>query len=294
MTLHPSIDETAFYPAMIAPKTIPEQIRDVQRIDYEIYQKGKIVATNASMMVQRSGSDFVYNFPQYGVATLKQGDKTSELYISSGFDRPDFERTNIILASSLPGSGRVATKELTPIDDHIDVGGTRYRNNGIDPFFNWLELETVDATAKIYPLKVGFPFRPFVAKEFSSSRDISLQKLTGKFVFIDFWGIWCGPCRAAMPDLKEMYSKTKRSDIEFIGIVSNNTPAELKAYLKKENISWPQILSDETNKLVELNHITGYPTSVLLNAEGIIVAVNPTIDKLGLLLKEKTVNLTIK
>lgn len=279
-------DETALYPAVTDAKALPDKISDVQRIEYEVYQKGKTVTAHASMMVQRSKNNFIYNFPQYGVATLNYGDKKSELYVSSGFGRPDFEQTNVIPVSSLPGSGRVADDELTPTGEYIEVGGTRYKNNGIDPFFNWLELEPVDPMASIYPLKAGFPFRPFAAAEFGSGRAISLQSLKGKFVFIDFWGTWCGPCRAAMPGLKEAYAKTNRNEIEFVGIVSNDTPDELRTYLKKEDIRWPQILSDETNKLVELNHITAYPTTVLLNPEGVIVAKNIRADQLQEFLKK--------
>ena len=114
---------------------------------------------------------------------------------------------------------------------------------------------------------------PFEAKEFSTGRNIALNSLKGKYVYIDFWGTWCRGCVAELPEIKKIYNKFDRSQVEFIG-VAYDTPLNLKKAINKSNIRWPQILSDSVNKLIEKYKITGFPTSILLDKKGRIIQMN--------------------
>jgi thiol-disulfide isomerase/thioredoxin len=74
---------------------------------------------------------------------------------------------------------------------------------------------------------------------------ISMKKLKGKIVVIDFWATWCGPCVAEMPKMKELYAKYREQGVEFVG-VSLDQPIEqgglesLKKFVKEKEIAWPQ------------------------------------------------------
>ncbi len=74
---------------------------------------------------------------------------------------------------------------------------------------------------------------------------VSIKKLKGKVVVIDFWATWCGPCIEEMPKMKQLYAKYRGRGVEFIG-VSLDQPAEqgglqsLKDFVKENGITWPQ------------------------------------------------------
>ena len=220
------------------------------------------------------GDEFLYNFPQYAVTSLQRGDQTYELLISSGFIRPNFERTDIVLGSITRTTPKIDSQKLIEIGENIELGRVKYKNKGVDPFNNWLDLDPIKPKSAQYSLQTGYLFKPLKGAEFGTGRPLSLPSTAGKYVYVDFWGTWCAGCVEDMPALRTLYKELDRTKIEFIGIACHDSPDRLKSYLKKEQISWPQILANSTNRLVDFYHITRYPTSVLIDPQGVIIAKN--------------------
>jgi thiol-disulfide isomerase/thioredoxin len=109
---------------------------------------------------------------------------------------------------------------------------------------------------------------------------ISMEKLRGKVVVIDFWATWCGPCIAEMPKMKSLYAEYKDKGVEFIG-VSLDQPVEkggldkLKDYVATNGIEWPQYyqgnyFESEFSKSWE---ITSIPAVFLVDADGNLASV---------------------
>ncbi|HEX5102477.1 MAG TPA: TlpA disulfide reductase family protein, partial [Pirellulaceae bacterium] len=61
----------------------------------------------------------------------------------------------------------------------------------------------------------------------TDGKEIDLAGLKGKVVVLDFWGTWCGPCRAAMPHLKELYAKHNEDGLVVIGVHTTNQGEEM-------------------------------------------------------------------
>lgn len=101
---------------------------------------------------------------------------------------------------------------------------------------------------------------------------LSSKELVGKVVFIDFWGEWCGPCRAITPDLVKLYRKYKDNPNFVMLGVSDSRSGEQKwrDYIAKNKMDWPQFY-DQRGAVLRPFQITAFPTGIVIDHEGIIL-----------------------
>lgn len=277
-------DETPIYPDVVNWKDL-DTYQKPKVVQYEIYQQGVIVKASVPMIIKTIGSEFAYNFPQHAQVTLTRNGKDYRMAVISGFMRTDFENPALVDLSTIRGNERVNKNKLTKMGENIELDGIRYKNKGVDVYNNTLRLEPVSDRIKEYSLQVGYPFKPFTAQEFTTKRPITLADYEGKYVYVDFWGTWCKGCVQDIPSLKKMHQGLDKTRFEFIGIAADS-PNKLTKFIERENITWPQILSDDTNKLVDTYSVTGFPTSVLLDTKGIVIARDLRGEELAAKLKE--------
>ncbi len=98
---------------------------------------------------------------------------------------------------------------------------------------------------------------------------ISFDSFRGKYVWIDFWASWCGPCKEAFPHMREIYTKYKDKNFEILGI---STDSKIEPWLKilpQINNPWPQVW-DSKNIMSEFA-VTAFPTSFLIDPAGKII-----------------------
>lgn len=121
-----------------------------------------------------------------------------------------------------------------------------------------------------------------IAPDFSA-RDttgnmVSLTSLKGKYLLLDFWASWCGPCRNENPYVVKAYQKFKAKNFEILGIsLDDETTKEkwLKA-IKEDQLTWLQVsdLKGWQSEIAELYHVRGIPQNFLLDPKGVIIATN--------------------
>ena len=280
-------DETPFEAEVIKPGVMPDNVTDAHLITYEAYQRDKIITSHIPLVVKRMGNDLFFNFPQYAKASFRQADEQIDLVITNGFTGLDYVGyTSIAQQPRWFWQKQIDKNDLTETGDVITLGGRKYKNRGVNNYTNALQLEALITNYTDYSLRIGRPFRPFTAHEFTLGSPISLSALKGKYVYVDFWYTGCTPCVAAIPALKKLYQGVDKNRFEFLGIVGHDTPERLQAFLKRHDVKWPQMLSIDKNGIVDQYHITKYPTSVLLDPSGKVVAIDLSMEKLAAKLNE--------
>ena len=104
---------------------------------------------------------------------------------------------------------------------------------------------------------------------------ISLQEYRGKVVLLDFWGVWCGPCIAEMPNVKKVYDTYKDQGFDIIGVSLDSDEKELRDYIKGNDLQWRQVFSGKPwrdDPLAQQYNITGVPLQWLIDRDGKLIS----------------------
>lgn len=107
-------------------------------------------------------------------------------------------------------------------------------------------------------------------------KNIKLSSLRGKYVMVDFWASWCGPCRAENPNVVRMYNQYKGKGFEILGVSLDKDKAKWEGAIAKDQLSWLHVsdLKFWDSKAAKLYGIKGIPFTVLLDKKGRIIAKN--------------------
>ncbi|MBK6815762.1 MAG: TlpA family protein disulfide reductase [Saprospiraceae bacterium] len=128
---------------------------------------------------------------------------------------------------------------------------------------------------------------PQFSQSDNNSKIFSLSDYKGKYILLDFWASWCGPCRAENPNMLKAYKKYKKWGFEIIGISLDVDKRKWIQAIKEDNLPWKQVsdLKGGENKVALLYGIESIPMNFLIDPNGIIIAKNPRGEDLEAFLK---------
>ncbi|MDO4880394.1 MAG: TlpA disulfide reductase family protein [Capnocytophaga sp.] len=141
------------------------------------------------------------------------------------------------------------------------------------------DQEVKDLAKEMYDISInlvpGAMSPTFTNYENINGSKTSLADFRGKYVYMDIWATWCGPCRMEIPHLKKLEEKFHGKDIEFVSISIDDleNAQKWRDFVKEEQLTGVQLMADNAwkSEFIKQYGIKGIPRFILIDKEGKII-----------------------
>jgi len=198
---------------------------------------------------------------QYAYPDLTQFDVTErvkEIYL----DKASFLPTKVVKRQLSLGKKQVIRRSLR----HLVLNDPTHSSQFDNLFLNTYQPILEEGNEDLHKDLLQTTVRDFSVEAFDGA-SVSIQSKKGKVVLIDFWEVWCGPCRSSMPKVQAMHEKYQDQGLEVMGVLLDKKSIDsAQLFLDKKGFSFAQNIGGQ--ELKDYFRILAIPQYVLIDREG--------------------------
>ncbi len=99
---------------------------------------------------------------------------------------------------------------------------------------------------------------------------VALSQWRGKVILMNFWATWCGPCKAEMPSLNNLFLAFKNDGLIVLAIAIDTSEKPVQSFIKDKALAFPVLMDKDQEVYFDQYAVLGLPTSFLIDRDGII------------------------
>lgn len=235
--------------------------------------------------------DLFISIPKYRKGELTIDKTKYGVFASNGFTSPSYSKGKTSIFFSKFDSKKPSELDGDipyQIGDTINLNEQDYLLNSVSLWGDTIKLRYIGKNTRPTGITEGNFIPKFNAKRMDSSV-FSLEQYPDKYILLDFWGTWCKPCIALIPELKEINTEFEDKNFVLVSVAYDRDAQKVIDFVKKEQMNWEHVFVNQTqqdkNSLVEKLKVASFPTTILIAPDGKIIARNKTMNELKEILK---------